>query len=96
MTTLPRRKKEKGLFLFATIKKRVRIVQMNNFSFFILASIIKNSTCFLIILGLQQPQLVVVEVRVAAAARARKERVRKDRAAPVERVRVVMVTPEKE
>lgn len=41
---------------------------------------------------LQQPQLVVIEVRVAASAAARKERVRKDRAAPVERIRVVMVT----
>lgn len=52
-------------------------------------------TFFIIVLRLQQPQFVVVKVGVATATGAREESVSQDRAAPVEWICIVVVTPER-
>lgn len=48
-------------------------------------------TFLIVVPGLQQPQLVVVEVCVATSSRPRKECVGENGAASIERIRVVMV-----
>lgn len=50
-------------------------------------------TFVVLVLGLKQPELVIVKMSVATAARAREERVRKDRAASVEWIRIAVAPP---
>lgn len=48
-------------------------------------------TFFVFVIGMQQPQFVVVEVRVSTSASPREESVRQNRSSSVEGIGVVMV-----